>query len=47
MQTDYGDEIGGKTPWELFSETDAIEALKMAEESVQLSQAIIQELQNL
>lgn len=42
MQTDYGDEMGGRTPWELFDESDARQALAMAEEAVKLAQEIIQ-----
>jgi HEPN domain-containing protein len=40
IQTDYGDEGTGRTPWELFDEADAQQALAMAEEAVQLAQAI-------
>lgn len=32
IQTDYGDESAGLTPWELFSEEDARRALQIAEE---------------
>jgi len=39
-QTDYGDEMGGRTPWELFSQADARQALAMAEESVSLARTI-------
>ena len=46
IQTDYGDEIGGRTPWELFDEVDARRSLVMAEESVTLAQAIIQATSN-
>jgi HEPN domain-containing protein len=42
VQTDYGDEMGGLTPWELFDEADARQALTMAEEAVKLAQEIIQ-----
>lgn len=42
VQTDYGDEMAGRTPWELFDEPDARRALAMAEEAVKLSQEIIQ-----
>ena len=42
IQTDYGDEVGGRTPWELFDEADARRSLAMAEESTNLAQAIIQ-----
>jgi HEPN domain-containing protein len=38
------DEMGGLTPWELFDEADANQALKMAEEAVALAEAIIQEI---
>jgi HEPN domain-containing protein len=41
-QTDYGDEMAGHTPWELFGEADARQALAMAEEAVNLAQAIVQ-----
>ncbi|PWB47461.1 MAG: hypothetical protein C3F12_05705 [Candidatus Methylomirabilota bacterium] len=44
VQTDYGDEMGGRTPWELFSETDARQALANAEEAVTLAQDLMQEL---
>jgi hypothetical protein len=36
--------MGGLTPWELFDEADANQALKMAEEAVALAEAIIQEI---
>jgi HEPN domain-containing protein len=42
IQTDYGDEAGGRTPWELFSECDARKALALAEEAVTLAMAVIQ-----
>jgi HEPN domain-containing protein len=42
VQTDYGDEMGGLTPWELFDEADAQQALAMAKEAVLLAQEIIQ-----
>ncbi len=44
MQTDYGDETAGLTPWELFDEEDARAAFAMAEEAVELARAIIGEL---
>jgi HEPN domain-containing protein len=44
VQTDYGDEMAGFTPWELFDEADARQALLMAEEAVSLTQEIIQEV---
>jgi len=46
VQTDYGDEMAGRTPWELFDEADACQALVMAEEAVSLAQKIIQEVQS-
>lgn len=42
VQTDYGDEMGGRTPWELFDEEDARQALARAEEAVSLAQTIAQ-----
>ncbi len=44
VQTDYGDEMGGRTPWELFDEDDAQQAIAMAEEAVKLAQEIIGEM---
>jgi HEPN domain-containing protein len=41
IRTDYGDEVGGLTPWELFDEADARQALAMAEESVAIVQAVL------
>ena len=45
VQTDYGDEMGGRTPWELFDEADARQAFAMAKEAVHLAQEIIAEIQ--
>ena len=42
IQTDYGDETEGHTPWELFDETDARQALAMAEEAINLAQVIVE-----
>lgn len=42
VQTDYGDEMGGRTPWELFDEEDARQALARAEEAVSLAQTVVQ-----
>jgi HEPN domain-containing protein len=36
IQTDYGDEMEGLTPWELFDQADAQQSLTMAEEAVTL-----------
>ena len=44
IQTDYGDETGNLTPWELFSEDDARQALLLADEAVALAQTIGQSL---
>ncbi len=44
VQTDYGDEMEGVTPWELFNEDDARSALAIAEEAVGLAQLIIEAL---
>jgi HEPN domain-containing protein len=44
VQTDYGDETGGRTPWELFTEADARQALTIAEESVHIAEMVIHEL---
>lgn len=40
IQTDYGNEAEGLTPWELFDEGDARKALTTAEEAVSLAQQI-------
>lgn len=42
VQTDYGDEMGGRTPWELFDEEDARQALARAQDAVSLAQAVTQ-----
>ena len=44
VQTDYGDEMEGITPWELFNEDDARSALAIAEEAARLAQLIIEAL---
>jgi len=41
IQTDYGDEVGERTPWELFDEDDAHETLALAEEAVSLARAAL------
>jgi HEPN domain-containing protein len=46
VQTDYGDEMAGRTPWELFDEADARQALAMAEEAMALAQETIQGVQS-
>ncbi|CAN5686827.1 hypothetical protein BH18ACT11_BH18ACT11_19980 [soil metagenome] len=40
IRTDYGDEVEGRTPWELF---DAGQALTVAEEAVSLAYQIVRE----
>lgn len=42
VQTDYGDEFQGLTPWELFDAQEAGDAVDMAEEAVALAQAVVQ-----
>ncbi len=42
VQTDYGDEVEGCTPWEIFGEADAHQALAVAEEAVALADQIVQ-----
>jgi len=44
VQTDYGDEVGGRTPWELFDDADARQSVAIAEEAVDLAQAIVRSL---
>jgi HEPN domain-containing protein len=43
IQTDYGDEVGDRTPWELFDEADAQQALTVAEEALSLADRIVRE----
>ncbi len=43
IQADYGDEAHGLTPWELFSEEDAREALAIARRVVEETARLIQE----
>lgn len=43
VQSDYGDEVGGRTPWELFDEEAAQQSLKLAEKAVDLANQIIAE----
>jgi len=45
IQTDYGDELHGLTPWELFDEEDAREALETARRVVDLARQIAESLQ--
>ena len=41
IQTDYGYEVGGLTPWELFDEDDARETLRASEDVVSTALEII------
>lgn len=43
VQTDYGDETEGRTPWELFDRTDADQALAVAEEAVNLAERLVED----
>ncbi|MDR7523660.1 MAG: hypothetical protein QN168_14500 [Armatimonadota bacterium] len=40
-QSDYGAEAAWKTPWELFSEADAKQALALADEAVHLAREVV------
>jgi HEPN domain-containing protein len=40
VQSDYGDEAGGLTPWELFDQDSARQALDIAEEVAELVQQL-------
>ena len=42
VKSDYGDEVGRRTPWELFDETDAQQALSLAEDAVRLAKQIVE-----
>ncbi len=41
--TDYGDEVGWRTPWELFDAADAQQALRLAEEAAALARQVSQQ----
>lgn len=43
IQTDYGDETQALTPWDLFDEEDAQQALVLAEEPVAIADQLAQE----
>ncbi|RLB37494.1 MAG: hypothetical protein DRH12_14260 [Deltaproteobacteria bacterium] len=45
IQTDYGDELHGLTPWELFDEQDASEALEVARRVVHIARQMVESLQ--
>ncbi|MBI4966233.1 MAG: HEPN domain-containing protein [Desulfomonile tiedjei] len=40
VQSDYGDEAGGRTPWELFDQVSASQALDFAEEAAELARQL-------
>jgi HEPN domain-containing protein len=42
VQSDYGDELNRRTPWELFDEAAAQRALALAEEAVNLAGQVTQ-----
>jgi HEPN domain-containing protein len=42
VQSDYGDEACGRTPWELFDRESAQEALSLANEAAELAQQLLQ-----
>lgn len=44
IQTDYGDETGRLTPWDLFDEEDACQAQRLAQEAVDLGDTIVREV---
>ena len=44
VQTDYGDEFGGRLPWELFGEEEAREALTTAENILDRIEQLAQEV---
>lgn len=44
VQTDYGDEFGGRLPWELFGEEEAREALTTAENILDRIEQLVQEV---
>lgn len=40
IQSDYGDEAGGQTPWDLFDQDAAGQSLRLASEAVRLAHAL-------
>jgi HEPN domain-containing protein len=42
MASDYGDEVGRHTPWEIFDESAARQALGVAEEAVAVARPVIE-----
>ena len=45
IKSDYGDEAGWQTPWDLFDAADAQEALAIAEDAVNLARSILPDLE--
>ena len=45
MQTDYGDEGQTLTPWELFNEPEAKQAVALAEEAMAIVESLVLQLQ--
>lgn len=45
IRTDYGDELGYRTPWEIYNLTHAEKALSLAKDSFKLAAQIIEELE--
>jgi HEPN domain-containing protein len=41
-QSDYGDEVAWRTPWEMFTQSDAERALELADEAVRLARRIVE-----
>jgi HEPN domain-containing protein len=41
IQTDYGDETGGRTPWEIFRQEDAQQALELARQATELARSLV------
>jgi len=41
IQTDYGDETGGLTPWELFDNDDANRALELARQAAKQARELV------
>jgi HEPN domain-containing protein len=44
VQTDYGDEMEGLTPWDLFDEKDARDSMQTANEAVGLANTIVRSI---
>jgi HEPN domain-containing protein len=42
IRSDYGEEATFKTPWELFDEDDAQEAVQVAQQTLELAKEILQ-----